>query len=57
MNFAVDNPKPAASAATVGTAISATSGESRFVMIRPNSATIAIVPVSASIRRPPSASD
>ncbi|WP_244207522.1 hypothetical protein [Paraburkholderia fungorum] len=45
----MDSPKPATSAATIGTTISATSGERRFVMISPNNATMATVPISASI--------
>ena len=49
MNLPVESPKPAASDAATGTTINATSGDSRFVMIRPNSATIAIAPIHASM--------
>ena len=51
MNLPVASPKPAASDAATGTTISATSGDNRFVMIRPNSATMATAPIHASMMR------
>src|SRR5262245_46869029 len=51
MNFAVSSPNPPASAAAVGTRMSATSGETRLLMMAARSTTTVHRPRGASIGR------